>query len=51
MKDRIYESGCTCPEVPCQYHPTPNRPFDVLAEGVAEDFHKAAETERGKGKK
>lgn len=24
---RIYEAGCKCPEIPCPYHPTPNRPF------------------------
>jgi len=23
----LYERGCRCPDVPCPYHPTPNRPF------------------------
>lgn len=25
----FYERGCKCPETPCPYHPTPNRPFDL----------------------
>jgi hypothetical protein len=23
----IYERQCKCPEIPCPFHPTPNRPF------------------------
>jgi hypothetical protein len=30
----FYESGCKCPEVPCPFHPTPNRPFNELAEAA-----------------
>lgn len=38
---------CVCPETPCGHHPTPNRPFNAMAEGVAEDFYKAGKKETG----
>lgn len=47
MNNLIYESGCICPELRCPYHPTPNRPFDPLAEGTARDFYESSETARG----
>jgi hypothetical protein len=37
----FYEAGCVCPEIPCPYHPTPNRPFERKAEEEAEAFYKA----------
>jgi hypothetical protein len=35
LEQRIYEKMCICPDTPCPFHPTPNRPFvEVAAEDV-----------------